>query len=164
MNFISSKLKGGDGSLGVSIGDQDVRLDDGVVEEHPRLKDYVDKEIILGIRPQDFEDAEVASDAPDNRRIQAHIDLVEAIGTETLVHFKINAPLAITEDIKELAADVGEQASSLEKKAKDGQNEFVAQLDPKTKIKEGNDVELVVDTARLHFFDTESSESLRENK
>jgi multiple sugar transport system ATP-binding protein len=162
MNFVSSRLKGGDGSLGVSIGEQDVRLDDSILEEHPQLRDFVDKDIILGIRPQDFEDAEVASDAPDNRRIQAHIDLVEAIGTETLVHFKVDAPLAITEDIKELAADVGgEDPSSLEKKAKEGQNEFVAQLDPKTKIKEGADVELVIDTTRLHFFNPDTSESLR---
>jgi multiple sugar transport system ATP-binding protein len=131
-----------------------------MMSERPQLKDYVGKEVIVGIRPQDFEDASLKSDAPDDARIKVHIDLVEAIWTETLVHFEVEAPVVVTEDMKELTEDTGESADQLERKAKEGHNEFVAQLDPKTRITRDDDVELAVDTSRLHFFDLETSEGI----
>jgi hypothetical protein len=63
--------------------------------------------------------------------------------------------------MRELAEDVGgEEAERLEQRAKEGHNEFVAQLDPKTKISKGDSVELFVDTTRLHFFDEETSQGV----
>jgi multiple sugar transport system ATP-binding protein len=80
------------------------------------------------------------------------------------VHFKVNAPLVITEDVKELAADAGEdQVQLLEERAKEGVTEFVGQLDPETKIKSGEATELGVDTSRLHFFDPETSRGIYGN-
>ena len=65
--------------------------------------------------------------------------------------------MVLTEDTKELASDVGTEAlESLEGRAKEQESTFVAQLDPRTRIKEREQVELVVDTGRLHFFDPES--------
>jgi multiple sugar transport system ATP-binding protein len=67
--------------------------------------------------------------------------------------------------MKELAADVGaEDARTLEQRAQQGENEFVAQLDPKSKIKEGEAAELVIDTSRLHFFDPETSRAIYDQK
>jgi multiple sugar transport system ATP-binding protein len=77
------------------------------------------------------------------------------------VHFTVDAPLAVTEDMKELAADISEaEIDQLERKAKEGKNEFTAVLDPRTKLRKNEDVELAVDTARLHFFDTETSQGI----
>jgi multiple sugar transport system ATP-binding protein len=116
--------------------------------------------MIVGIRPQDFEDAEFKSDAPKDSHVKVRVDLVEAIGTETLAHFQVDAPVVVTEDMKELAADAGEGTERLEQKAKEGVNEFVAQLDPKTRMRKGDEVDLVVDASRLHFFDPETSQGV----
>jgi multiple sugar transport system ATP-binding protein len=157
MNFVSSRVERADAGLKAAIGDQVLKLDSKVLSARPALESHVGKEIILGIRPQDFEDAALAGDVPEGSRIKAHIDLVEALGTQTLVHFAVNAPVVLTEDMKELAADIGgEQVDKLEQQAQAGRNDFVAELDPKSKASQGDDVELFVDTTQLHFFDPES--------
>jgi multiple sugar transport system ATP-binding protein len=160
MNFFQSRIEQADGKMQLDIGNQKITISDEVLSTRPELKQYVDKDMIVGIRPQDFEDASLRSDLPEDARLKVHIDLVEAIGTETLVHFEIQAPVVVTEDMKELAADVGESTERLEQQAKEGRNEFVGQLDPKTRIRKGDDAELAVDTTRLHFFDPSTSEGI----
>jgi multiple sugar transport system ATP-binding protein len=162
MNFFASKLDSANGSMQISIGNQNVTIDQDAIERRrPALRDHTGKEVIVGIRPQDFEDASIKSDAPVDSRIKVKVDLVEAIGTETLVHFDVDAPIVLTDDMRELAQDIGgEEAERLEQKAKEGHNEFVAQLDPKTQVTRGDSVDLVVDTTRLHFFDTQSSDGI----
>jgi multiple sugar transport system ATP-binding protein len=160
MNFVQSRLERKDGSYGVKLGDQSITVGKSLVEKMPALASYAGKEVILGIRPQDFEDASIA-ETPDEERIRAHIDFVERIGTETLLHFQVNAPIALTEDLKELAADAGNE-QTIERQASEGHNEFVAQLDPRTEIRRGDDVDLVVHSNQLHFFDPETSESIKE--
>jgi multiple sugar transport system ATP-binding protein len=157
MNFVSSKLDRADGGLKVTIGDQTVTLAQKVLSQKSALEKFVGKEIIVGIRPQDFEDASLAGAAGDRSRIKAKVDLAEVLGTQTLVHFEVNAPAVLTEDMKELAADIGgDQVEKLQEQAQAGRNEFVAELDPKTKVRKGDEVELFVDTTQLHFFDPES--------
>jgi multiple sugar transport system ATP-binding protein len=163
MNFASTKIEEAGSGYSLQLGDQQIELSEKVLSERPKLKDYAGKEIIVGIRPQDFEDAAIAKDAPEGSRLKAKMDLVEAIGTETLVHFTINAPVAMTEDMKELAADAGTDAKTFEERSKEGHNEFVATIDPKSEVKEGSEGELVIDTSRLHFFDPESSQGIHHN-
>jgi multiple sugar transport system ATP-binding protein len=163
MNFASTKVEESGGGYSLQLGDQHIELSDEALSERPKLKEYAGKEIIVGIRPQDFEDAAIAKDAPEGSRLKAKMDLVEAIGTETLVHFTINAPIAMTEDMKELAADAGTDAKTFEERSKEGRNEFVATIDPKSEVKEGSEGELVIDTSRLHFFDTETSQGIHHN-
>jgi multiple sugar transport system ATP-binding protein len=113
--------------------------------------------VIVGLRPQDFEDSSIASDSPKDCRLKATPELVEGIGTETLIHFVIDAPLPLTDEVRELAADVGgEVVAQLERRAGEGHNLFVARLDPRTEASQGKTMELTIDTGRLHFFDPES--------
>ena len=161
MNFVGSTLESHDGKLRVKIGEQTLTLDEKVKSERPALERYAGREIIVGIRPQDFEDANLESQGRDECRLKAEIELVEMIGTETLVHFKVDAPVVVTEDMKELAADAGEdQVERLEERAREGTNEFVGQLDPKTRIRQGEVATLNVDTSRMHFFDPETSQGI----
>jgi multiple sugar transport system ATP-binding protein len=165
MNFASAKLERSNGKVTFKLGDETIAMDKEALSHRPALERFLDREVIVGIRPQDFEDASIATDAPDDARIKATVEIVEAIGTETLVHFNVKARVAVTDEMKELAADVGaEDARALEERAKEGENEFVAQLDPRTKVKEGDSAELVIDTARLHFFDPQSSRAVYDQK
>ena len=162
MNFVSSTLEESGGGYRVSIGGQPIDVGGDVKTQRPALAGFVGKEVIVGIRPQDFEDAALSA-APSAAKVQAHVDLVESLGTETLLHFAVDAPAVLTEDMKELAADVGaDQVEKLEAQAEAGRNEFVAQLDPKTKILRGDEVELIVDTTQLHFFDPGSGQGIYE--
>jgi len=163
MNFASSTVSEDGGGLVVKLGEQTLKIDEKDVASRPALKSYVGKDVVLGIRPQDFEDPEYARESGEGTRLKANIDLIEAVGTETMVHFKVDAPLAVTEDMKELAADVGgDEIAQLERKAKEGQNDFTAVLDPRSKLRKNEDIELSVDTARLHFFDPETSQGIYE--
>jgi multiple sugar transport system ATP-binding protein len=97
------------------------------------------------------------ADAPQDQRITSTVDLREALGSEVLVHFTVNAPIVMTEDTRELAVDVGaEHLEALEERARASNSVFVAQLSPRTKVREGDKLEVVVDTNRLHFFDPET--------
>jgi len=160
MNFFSSKLEESNGGYRLKLADHDIAIGDKTLSERPALKQYAGKEVVVGIRPQDFEDAEIASDAPEDARIKAKMELVEAIGTETLVHFVVDAPVAMTDDMKELAADAGTDPQTFEERSKEGRNEFVATIDPRSKVKERSEAELVIDTNRLHFFDVETSQGI----
>jgi len=165
MNFAQTTVEETDGSLGVKFGDQMLTISKDAVEARPALKKHVGKEVVLGIRPQDFEDPEYAQESAEGTRLKVQLDLIEAVGTETMVHFKADAPVAITDDMKELAADIGEaEVHALERRAEEGTNEFTAVLDPRTKLRKGEDVELSVDTSRLHFFDPESSQGIYDQK
>ncbi|MDQ3986754.1 MAG: sn-glycerol-3-phosphate ABC transporter ATP-binding protein UgpC [Actinomycetota bacterium] len=161
MNFVTSTLQRSDDSVEVEIGDQKLKVSNKVLDGRGNLKRYEGKEVIVGIRPQDFQDAALVG-SDESPTLKARIDLVEALGTETLVHFEVDSPPVTTEDMKELVADIGgEEVEKLEQKAKEGKNEFVAQLDPKTQISAGDEVELMVDTTQLHFFDPETSLSIK---
>ena len=163
MNFATTKIEDSGGSLHFKLGDQTLTIGDDLLSKRPAVRNFVGKEVIVGIRPQDFEDAAVKTDAPETCRIKAKLDLVEAIGTETLLHFTMNAPVAVTDEMKELAADVGgEAAEQLEKRAAEGRNEFVAQVDPKSRVTQGDTADLVIDISQLHFFDPETAQSIFE--
>jgi multiple sugar transport system ATP-binding protein len=163
MNFASARIEESDGGYSFKLGEQRLKLNDKILSERPDLKRYGGKDIVVGIRPQDFEDAEIASDSPEDARIKVKIDLVEAIGTETLIHFVVDAPIALTDDMKELAQDAGTDAKTLEERSKEGHNEFVATVDPRSKIKEEEPAELAIDLTRLHFFDPETNKGIHGN-
>jgi len=156
MNFLTSKLRRSGDGLQVDIGDESLTVPQQVVSERPALESYIDRDVIVGLRPQDFEDASLAGDG--HGRLRMTVDLVEALGTQTLLHFKLDVPVVMTDDMRELAADVGaEQVAKLEKGAEAGRAEFVAEVDPKSTVKAGERADLVIDTTQLHFFDPETS-------
>ena len=76
----------------VTIGSHVLGLPRACFEKQPRLKDYDGKPLIVGIRPEDFEDAEFATDVPESQRISSTVSLLEALGSEIMAHFRIEAP------------------------------------------------------------------------
>jgi multiple sugar transport system ATP-binding protein len=157
MNLVEADLAKSNGAMVVEFAGFRLRVDDQAVAARPALSRFDGKKVVVGIRPEDMEDASLVSAAPDDRRISAVVDLREALGSLIVIHFMVNAPVVMTEDTKELATDVGTEAlETLHERAKGDQSPFVAELDPKTKVREGDRIELLVDTSRIHFFDPET--------
>ena len=78
-----------------------------------------------------------------------------------MAHFTVDAPMVLTEDTKELAHDVGVEAlDTLQRSAAGATSSFVAELDPRTDVRERQKAELLVNTSRLHFFDPETGLTL----
>jgi multiple sugar transport system ATP-binding protein len=157
MNMVMSRLARTDGGMDIEFGGFTLRVDDQVVKDRPALASFEGKDVVVGLRPESMEDASLVPDAPRDRRISATVDLREALGSQIVIHFTVDAPAVLTEDTKELAHDVGADAlADLEAKAEATKTTFVAQLEPRTKVAVGERIELVVDTARMHFFDPET--------
>jgi multiple sugar transport system ATP-binding protein len=157
MNMVEAKLTREDGSAFVEFGGVRLSVPDQVFAERPALRGYEGRSVIIGLRPEDMEDASLVPEAPADRRIRSGVNLREALGADVLVHFSVKAPEVITEDVRELAHDVGQEAlQAVEERAKAGESTFLARLNPRTEVREGQEVELVVDVSRLHFFDADS--------
>jgi multiple sugar transport system ATP-binding protein len=154
MNLVEAGLAATDGAMVVELGGFRLPVPDEVMVERPDLRAYAGRKVVLGIRPEDMEDAALVSDAPAERRISSTVELREALGSDVVVHFSLDTPPAVTEDVKELAADVDAAAAA---PSADGDTaSVVARLNPRTHAHHGQPIELVVDTHRLHFFDVET--------
>jgi multiple sugar transport system ATP-binding protein len=159
MNMVEAELVRADGALFVEFADVRLRLDDEVLRRRPALARYEGKPIIAGIRPEDFEDAAQAPDAPEDHRLSTTVTLREALGSEVLVHFEMDAPLVLTEDTLELARDSGlEELGKVE--AGSNRSTFIARLSPRTGARKGGRIDLVVDTGRMHFFDVDTGRGI----
>ena len=154
MNLVEGELRRMDDGLVVDVGGFRLPIPAEVEAARPDLRNYVDRTIVLGVRPEDMEDAALVTDAPAERRIAAIVELRESLGSDVLVHFTIEGRPPITEDVKELVDEVGEDIlQQVEQQAQSGRAPMIARLSPRTTVRKGDPIELVVDTHRLHFFD-----------
>jgi multiple sugar transport system ATP-binding protein len=154
MNLVGADLRRSDGSLMAEFGQHRLRLDDSLLAELPALKRFEGKRVILGVRPEDLEDATLVSGTPDDQRIGAVVDIREDTGSEILYHFGVGAPPVRGEDVK--AAVGAEAIEATEEQAKKKGSLFVARLGRDTRAREGEPLDLMVRTDRLRFFDPET--------
>ena len=126
--------------------------------ERPGLARYDGRKIALGIRPEDVEDAALTS-APADTRLPITVDLREDMGSEIFLHFSVDAPPVATADIRD-AYEADEAVAALEEQAARVGTPFVARVDRESAAREGDRIEVAVDTRRLHFFDLASGESI----
>jgi multiple sugar transport system ATP-binding protein len=157
INLVESELAGSNGHLEVSLGEHKLAVDEQIARNRSGLADYVGRKVILGIRPEDFEDTSVEPDAPADRRIRVTADLTEPLGSEVLVHFSTEATGVVS---SAAAADVGEDAEVRLGEDEDVSTRLIARVSPKSHVALGQDVELAVDTSRLYFFDPETRASI----
>src|SRR5438270_5562115 len=109
MNMIEATLERSNGSLKANLGSQAIDLSGETMVAHPELKAFEGRTVVLGIRPEDLEDVVLAGDAPEGHRLKGNVELTEALGSEIMAHFTIKAKHATTEDVRELAQDVGDE-------------------------------------------------------
>jgi multiple sugar transport system ATP-binding protein len=153
MNMLEATLESSNGAMVVNLGAQSLTLDDQALAAHPELRSFNGRDVIVGIRPEDIEDAAQSPDARPDTRLKGRVELREALGSEIMVHLSVDARAAQTDDVRELAEDVG-----VPKAGDDSQTSaaIVGRYTPRSRVKVGDDVEAVVDTRNLHFFDPES--------
>jgi multiple sugar transport system ATP-binding protein len=164
MNMLEARLESADGHSVVRLGSQTLVLDDEAIATHPALKAYEGREIILGIRPEDLEDATLKPDSPADRRLKGKVELTEALGSEVMVHFSIDAAHAITEDVHELQADIGDdRAPGTGVASGTAGAVIVGRFGPRSRVRVGDAIEVAVDTRSLHFFDPETSLGIYDN-
>jgi multiple sugar transport system ATP-binding protein len=152
MNLLESTLERSDGTLVARFGSQALAVDPELLHTRPAVATYGDRNVFLGIRPEDIEDVAFAGDAPPERRVTGRVELREALGSEVLVHLAVDARQAITDEVREIAMDVGVEAP----KAEQPEAIVVARFSRRSRVRAGQVVEAIVDTRALHFFDPET--------
>jgi multiple sugar transport system ATP-binding protein len=157
MNMVESTIERRNGALVALVGPHPLTLGEEVTRSRPALERYVGRRVVLGIRPESLEDAALAPDVPADRHIKGVVVLREPLGSEIVAHFEVDAPPALTEDVRELARDVGQegtvQAAVDEGAAK---TTLVGRFGPRSRIRNGDLIDVAVDTSSIHLFDLET--------
>ena len=150
MNFMPAELSGG--KLKLPIGEIDAGDLAGGRE---------DGQVVAGLRPENFEDASVVGDLKQERGVtfEAEIDLVESLGSDLFAYFHIESAGVESDQLADLVGDRLDETGAAN--VREGEEQIVARLDPTSEVTRGGRTELWADTAKLHLFDPESGESLR---
>ncbi|CAN5888819.1 ABC transporter ATP-binding protein [soil metagenome] len=157
MNLVEGTMTD-DGGLAVKVGSRSLRVSDATIDAYPKVRDYAGKSVAVGMRPEDFSRPD--GSVPDDRKLSAKVSLVEALGSEILVHFETDAKTIVSEDLRE-AVDDEEAFAELEQRAAKGGATFTARFEPGAPPKLGQDIDVEFKTEKLHFFDLESGLALR---
>jgi multiple sugar transport system ATP-binding protein len=145
MNFMPATL---DGDI-VKLPMADAPLPRSAIE---RLSESSEG-LIAGIRPEAFEDASLVGDKiNEGVTFRATVDLVESLGSELYVHFSLDHGGVQSEELQELAQDAGTADVPGA-----GDNAVVARLDAASKVQQGKEAELWLDTSKLYFFKQDGS-------
>jgi multiple sugar transport system ATP-binding protein len=154
MNLLDATLERANGDMVAVAGSQRVALGNETLSIRPGLKAYEGRQVILGIRPEDLEDAALATGAGDDgRTLQGEVVLREALGSEIMVHFRADATEAQTEETRELAKDAGTEGMEGQG---GGRATLVGRFGARSRVKDGETIQVAVDTRALHFFDPET--------
>jgi multiple sugar transport system ATP-binding protein len=139
-----------DGDKTVQIGGQRIAVAPETLSKRPALQQYDGKPVVVGIRPEDFEDAAVATSAPADRRLKGTVRLVEALGSELMVHLELD-------DTKRVHSGDPDAAEEL---LGEGVANAVARFSPKSRVRVDEEVEISVACENLHFFDAETHQAI----
>ncbi|HEX3328514.1 MAG TPA: sn-glycerol-3-phosphate ABC transporter ATP-binding protein UgpC [Gaiellales bacterium] len=151
MNFLAAKVKGG-GVLQTPLGD--LKLPAG----RARGLDGNERDVIIGIRPEHFEDASLVGPEKlsQGATVKAKIDLLESLGSDKFAYFTVQGERATAEHLQELAADAGTSDLGT---AEEGV-QVTARLDAGSQAAEDEELEIWIDLDKIHVFDPESGENL----
>jgi multiple sugar transport system ATP-binding protein len=143
MNFMPATVKGDKVELPFVTVDLPEHARDGRIPE--------DTLLLAGIRPEYFEDASVMEDKGDGATFRAKIDVVEWLGNEAFGYIPYEAPPEVESQLEELAKELDSEAL---------RTQIIVALDSASRIKDGDEAELHVDSSRMHLFEPASGENL----
>ena len=160
MNMLDAVIESSNGGLAAKIAHQTISLGPEALENHPALSGYVGKKVVLGIRPEDLEDAALETGAPPERQLRGRLELKEALGSEIMAHFAIKGAHAETDETRELAKDVGAEGTEQPIGVAADEAVIVGRFGARSRIQQGDEVTAVVDTRALHFFDPQTGNGI----
>ena len=146
MNFVYATVSSSGKSFKIKIGDVEIKTSNAP----KNLAEFKDKEIVLGIRPEAFEDS-VYAGKEFTEDFPVEITLLEQLGSDSYIHFYNDIKPVQTEAIEEILADEGEDISVLGTETK-----FIARINPNATVEEGQKIKLKIDPTKLHYFDPET--------
>ena len=147
MNFVYATVKSSSKGVVLPFGDDKI-LSKAAPEA---LRDYEGQEIVLGIRPEAFEDSAYANKKEFSEELNIEVSLLEQLGSDTYIHFYKDINPVQTEAIEEILADEGEDISVL-----GTQTKFIARINPNATIEEGQNINLSIDPTKLHYFNPDT--------
>jgi multiple sugar transport system ATP-binding protein len=148
MNLVGADIVKENDGLRAVFGENSLRVDD-----RPELAPFAGRRVILGVRPEDLDDARLAGSG-DAGTIAAVVDIREDLGSEVFVHFGVGAPAVRGEDVE---AALGEEAlEATSEAARQKGSLFTARISRESAAREGEPLELAVNGSRLHFFEIET--------
>jgi multiple sugar transport system ATP-binding protein len=150
MNLFDASLSVDGESAVLRLGSQQLTLGAEVLNARSALRAYDGKNVVVGIRPEDLEDAATASGVRDGQQLSAPIKLIEALGSELMVHFSIDAP----------TVDSGDP-DAVDTQPVEGQANAVGRFSPRSQVKPGDVAAVAVAIENLHFFDSETRLAIR---
>jgi multiple sugar transport system ATP-binding protein len=151
MNLARGTIEPGEGGLVVRLGSATIAIPTEVSRDRG-LEVWLGREVIVGIRPEDL-------GGPGAERavmIATTVDRVEALGSELLCFFTVDAPPAISEAIAEATGGGLEEVALITREG----TPFCATFEPRSGIREGDRVDVTVDARHLHFFDPDTEKAL----
>jgi multiple sugar transport system ATP-binding protein len=158
MNLAQAKLVRDDGGPALVFADYKIPIPQQVLGERGGLERYVDREVIVGIRPSDFEDAAFVQQ--DRPRVKADVTVSEELGSEVNVIFTVHAPAVHHEVMVAKFDKAAKDDIEAEELVGAGESLWTARVNPKTQARPGRTIDLTVDTSSLHYFDPDSGQAI----
>ena len=152
MNFVYANIGVKNSSIQFSFGNDQIDYNGEKLDE---LKAFENKEIVMGIRPEAFEDGNYANESEFSESIKVSVSLLEQLGSDSYIHFYKDIKPVQTEAIEEILADDGEDISILGDNTK-----FIARINPNSTVAEGEEIELKIDPSKLHFFNPDTGDAI----
>jgi multiple sugar transport system ATP-binding protein len=155
MNMLDAKIEQ-NGGMHAVIGDQKISLGKETLAARPALTKFAGRTVVIGIRPEDLEDAALVGDVAADHLLTGRLELRESLGSEIMAHFAIRGAHAETDETRELADDAGGAPTDTSIGVKENEAIIVGRFGARSQIKPGDTIRAVVDTRALHFFDPET--------
>jgi multiple sugar transport system ATP-binding protein len=161
MNLVEARIDRQNGNLVASVGEQSLTIPAHIASERPALESYVGRDVALGIRPDQLDDASIVRDG-NGSRLRGRVLLTEALGSELLAHVEIPGKPVVSDDVLEGAVELEDaMVDDLTQRAEDERTTLVGRFDAESSVRPDHVVEMAVDTEKLQFFDLETGVSIR---
>jgi len=154
MNLMEAVVTAGAGEeLTLQAGSNSMTVPASVLANRPRLREYFDRPVVLGLRPKDFEDAAIE---PGQQNITAQITNVEALGYEKIAYLEMDAKPVVSEDALDLEED-----GMVEDFMNRTTTQISARFDPTSQVRSGDTIQVAVNVENAHFFDLDTGQAIR---
>jgi multiple sugar transport system ATP-binding protein len=157
MNLVQAELATENERAEARFRSGSLTVPEAVWRARPGLRAYAGRRVIVGIRPEDLEDAALAR-SDDGDVIAVQVDIREDMGAEVYAHFRLDADPVESEEVLEAMEE--EDVPGAVRERMRGGVPFVARLERSTRAREGDRLDVAVDTGRLHFFDPETGAAI----